>query len=433
VAYNVTNSGSKSIPVPYYASTNCLIRIQSTNGTPADWSDAPFTIQVTNANTNIGLQSLWNLAPGSRSYLPAGGNNSERGLAYDANRDEVYVVYASSPSSANVLDGTTGSNKWSLNLSGVSGGGFALDKAGVTLDGVIYIGNVATPGAGSAPVFKLYRWADSNPGTVPAVAYSGSAGFPNGTRVGDLMALRGCGTNTQILVGGRSNNAVCLLTTGNGTNLIAQTITTDTSANQIGGALAFGSGYSFWGSTNGLPPLKLNFDLVSLAATGAQVFPANTFPSACGAMNVDAANSLLAAVNLADGSDQLNLYDLAPTNAPVLLASWTFPGTWDNTFGLGGIAFGGNRLYALDSNNGLLAFKMGFPGPATTLSVTRTGTNVGLAWFATARGFVLQQRTNLLAGSSWQCACEPVWVTTNSISATQAVNGAAVFYRLNKP
>src|SRR4029077_3453145 len=97
-------------------------------------------------------------------------------------------------------------------------------------------------------------------------------------------------------------------------------------------------------------------------ATTAQSFTANNFPPGCGAMNVDAANSLLAAVNLADGSDQLNLYDLAPTNAPVLLASWTFPGTWDNTFGLGGIAFGGNRLYALDSNNGLLAFKMGFPG-----------------------------------------------------------------------
>src|SRR2546421_579796 len=90
-------------------------------------------------------------------------------------------------------------------------------------------------------------------------------------------------------------------------------------------------------------------------AIRSQTFSASVFPPDCGALNLDPANSLLVAVNLADGADQLNLYDLVnPANSPLLLASWTFPGASDNNFGLGAITFGGNRLYALDTNNGLL-------------------------------------------------------------------------------
>ncbi|HSU55551.1 MAG TPA: glycoside hydrolase family 71/99-like protein, partial [Candidatus Dormibacteraeota bacterium] len=177
LAYNVPNSGSKTLTVPYYPGSNCLVRIASTNGAPVDWSDAVFTIRTTNNNPRIELKSLWNLTPGSRSYLPSGGNNSERGLAYYPALDELYLIYASNPSSANVLDGTTGAQKWTLNLTSVSGGSFLLNKVGVTADGVIYAGNVSVPGAGSPPVFKLYRWANSNPATLPTVAYSGPAGF----------------------------------------------------------------------------------------------------------------------------------------------------------------------------------------------------------------------------------------------------------------
>jgi hypothetical protein len=411
-----------------------MVRVMSTNGPPVDWSDSRFTIQVTNSSTNIALTSLWSLAPGSRTYLPNGGNNSERGLAYDPIKDELFVGFASFPSSVNVLDGTTGTNKGTLDSTGVTGGGFMLDKVGVTPDGAIYAGNVSVPGASFPPTFKLYRWADSNPSTIPTLAFSGSAGFGNGIRLGDLMALRGCGTNTQILLAGRNANTVALLTTTNGTDFTAQMISTDTSALQLGGALTFGSGSSFWCATNGLPPNRLNFDLTSFGATTSQSFGASVFPPSCGAMQCDPANNLLAVVNLADGADQLNLYDLRNmvNGAPVLLSSWTFPGTWDNNFGLGAIAFGGNRLYALDTNNGLLAFKINFPGGSTNLIASRFGSNVGISWPAAARGFILQQTAQLPA-SNWSCVCEPVWANSTTISATQAVGAGPVFYRLTKP
>jgi hypothetical protein len=430
--YNVTNSGSRTITVPYYASSNCLIRIQSTNSAPVDWSNTNFTIKVVSANTNIGLTALWNLAPGSRTYLPVGTGNAERGLAYNSTLDELYLVYASSPSSINVLDGTTATNKGTLNLSGVTSAGFNLDKIGVTGDGVIYVGNVQTSVSGSAP-FKLYRWANSNPATAPTVAYSGNVGFANGLRVGDTFALRGAGTNTQILVGARASSSLGLLTTADGTNFIAQTINTDTTASQMGAGLAFGGGNSFWGSTNGLPPAQLKFDPVSLVATTAQVFSSSIFPPNCGALNLDPANSVMAVVNLADGADQLNLYDLSnTTNSPLLLSSWTFSGSSDNIFGLGAITFGGNRIYALDTNNGLLAFKINFPGGATALNATRANGNVVLSWPASARGFFLEKRASLSPGS-WQPVYDLVTVTPTQIVVTQTPESAATFYRLDKP
>jgi hypothetical protein len=432
LAYNAPNTGSQAVTVPFYASTNCLVRVSSTNGAPIDWSDTSFTIRVVGANTNIGLEPLWSLAPGSRSYMPNDVNNTARGLAYNAAADEVYVINTSQVA-VNVLDGATGTNKGTLNITGVSGGNFTLDKIGVAADGAIYAGNVQTSVSASAP-FKLYRWANSGPGTVPTTAYSGTAGFANGLRVGDTFTVRGGGTNTQILVGARLTNTVCLLTIINGTNFTAHRITTDTSAIQLGGALAFGLGNSFWGVTNGFTPARLNFDPVSLVATTAQVFSAAVFPPRAGPLNLDPANSLLAAIILSDGSDQLNLYDLLnPTNTPALLSSWTVPGSNDNNFGLGAVAFGGNRLYALDTNNGLLAFRILFPGDPATLTATPTSLGLRLSWPASARGFSPERRPSLAPSSLWQSIFDPVFPSGSQNVITQSMPSAQSFYRLTRP
>jgi hypothetical protein len=428
LASGVTNIESRVISVPFNASTNCRVRVQSTNGAPVDWSDTNFTIKVTTTSTNLYLQPLWNLAPGSRVYLPDGIGNQARGLAYNSALDELYLVSVSS-TAVYVLDGTTGAQKGTLNVSGVSGDNFVLDKLGVSADGVIYAGNVQSSVSGSAP-FKLYRWTNSSSNTAPVLAYSGTAGFANGLRVGDLLCVRGYDTNTQILIGARATNAVCLLTTSNGTNFTARMITTDAGAVQSGGCLAFGAGNSFWGATNGLTPAQLNFDASSLVATTAQAFSTSSFPPSCGAFNLDPANSLLAAIILYDGADRLNLYDLSnPATSPALVAGWTLPGANDNNFGLGAVAFGGNRLYALDTNNGLLAFKISFPGGPPTLSAARVGGNVVLSWPSASRGFYVQKRDSLSVTSSWQSVYDPV----NQNSLTQALSSSATYYRLKCP
>ena len=434
LASNVTNASSKTITVPFTSSTNCRVRISSTNGTPADWSDTNFTIKVTTANTNFYLQSLWSLAPGSRSYIPdTSTGNSDRGLAYNVFSNEVYVVDTSAVNA--ILDGDTGAQKGALNLTGVGGGNFPLNKIAVAADGVIYAGNVQQNVSPSSTPFKLYRWANSNSNTAPTLAYSGNCNFPNGLRLGDTFAARGYGTNTQVLVGCRAINSLCLLTTADGTNFTAQTLTTDADANQLGGCLSFGAGNSFWSATNGLPPAQLNFDPISLVATTAQTFSASVFPPACGPFAVDPANNLLAAVILQNGPDSLNLYDFSnPATSPALLASWSIPGTNANDFGLGAVAFGANRIYALDNNNGLVAFKIFFPGGATTLSAARaSNNNVVLSWPATNRGFFLESRALLSSNSIWQTVPDPIISAVSQNVVTQNVSAAASFYRLNRP
>jgi hypothetical protein len=433
--YNASNSGSRAITAPYYASTNCRVRISATNGTPVDWSDSAFTISFPTTPTNIYAQQLWSIVPGSRSYLPESTANSARGLAYNPFRDEVYLVNTTALA-INVLDGTTDLDKGTLNTTGVAvvgaGGGFSLSKIGVANDGVIYAGNVRVSVSGSA-AFKLYRWADGNPSTIPVVAYSGTAGFPTGLRVGDVLAVRGAGTNTEILVGARNTNNISLLSTVDGTNFTARLIATDAVPEQSGGSVSFGVGNSFWGVTNGMPPARFDYDLNTLMASNALAFNPAQFPVTCGPMAVDAANSLLAVINMAEGGDQLNIYDLfGGTNPPPLVLSWPIAGANDNNFGLGSVSFGANRVYALDCNNGILALKLVYPGASPTLSAGRSGSTVKLSWPATSRGFLGQCSVGAV-GAVWQPVFE-LPVPSGSFNViTQWPSGSTTFFRLYKP
>ncbi|MDB6028062.1 MAG: hypothetical protein JWM68_4285, partial [Verrucomicrobiales bacterium] len=198
--YNTPNTGSKAVTVPYYGNTTCFIRVSRTNDVPVDWSDSAFTIQTPIVNPETHLLKKWTLAPGDRAYLSNTGT-SERGIGYDSLSDKVFIVHREGTvPNVYVINGNTGADLGALSMSGITGGAFSLDRIGVADNGVIYAGNVSAPATNAAPVFKLYRWSNTN--AVPTVAYSGAAGFGVGIRVGDTFTLRGSGTNTQVMVGG---------------------------------------------------------------------------------------------------------------------------------------------------------------------------------------------------------------------------------------
>lgn len=355
LAYNVSNNGSNTVNVPFWPGTNCLVRVQALSGAPADWSDAAFTIKTNSQDGATHLESMWNIAPGSVSYISTGTSAVERGLAYNALSNELVIVHHGTDGlSVNVIDADTGAFKKTLNTSGITQGGFLLDRVGITGDGVIYAANVQTSVSGSAP-FKVYRWANSDPNTLPTVAYSGTAGFPNGERVGDCFALRGAGSNTQILIGSRADKTASLLTTVNGTNFTATLYTSDAATNTFGLCVAFDSTNTFWGKTNGLPLTKVSYNTTNQTATTVQTI--TTLPN-FGTFGIDAANKLLAAIVPGNGPDQLNLYSITNPTSPTLLDSWTFANTNGNGFWVGTVVFAGNRLFALDSDRGLLAFRI---------------------------------------------------------------------------
>ena len=102
---------------------------------------------------------------------------------------------------------------------------------------------------------------------------------------------------------------------------------------------------------------------------------------------------LLASISI-ENPDNLRLYttfNLA--NPPVLVDQEIFPSDNANDNFAGALDFGGGKLFALDSNNGLLAMTIGnITPPPGALTITRTNSTVYLNWSGT---YVLQSATNV--------------------------------------
>ena len=90
----------------------------------------------------------------------------KRGLAYG--NGHVYLVSRSGGTFIRRLDSATGADLGSpLDVTGVSGGTFAVNNAAVGSDGSIYVNNLTTQST-TTPA-KVYKWATE--GSVPTVAY----------------------------------------------------------------------------------------------------------------------------------------------------------------------------------------------------------------------------------------------------------------------
>ena len=118
--------------------------------------------------------------------------------------------------------------------------------------------------------------------------------------------------------------------------------------------LTFGADNTFWGKANGLSLLNVSYS----GSTGTTLANYAGFPLAISPIGVSAEMNLLAGIGL-NRPENLQLYDLTLTNgAPVLIAQTNFATANTNAFGVGAVDFGNDRVYALDSNNGILAMKI---------------------------------------------------------------------------
>src|SRR5689334_20443233 len=102
--------------------------------------------------TTFGGGDGW-LAPGEGGYAFLGTGNNERGLAYG--NGHVYLVSRSGGTFVRRLDPATGADLGSpLDVTGVSGGTFALSAAATGSDGAVYVANLTTNSTTSP--FKVY-------------------------------------------------------------------------------------------------------------------------------------------------------------------------------------------------------------------------------------------------------------------------------------
>ncbi|HOY58174.1 MAG TPA: PEP-CTERM sorting domain-containing protein [Verrucomicrobiota bacterium] len=336
------------------------------------------------------LQPLWSLAPGDRPYLTTG--NTERGMAYNPLTGHVLLVSrATATPTIAILDGLTGADLGTLTYDAtlITGGTFPINLIGVADDGAIFGGNLTINQ--TTANFRLYRWADesASPTLVfdGAPAPGGTDGANNALRFGDTMDVRGAGSSTQILLGARGNGTASILTTSDGAAFTATLVTSDATgaaANNgpFGLGIAFGEGNTFWGKSSGGSPLReLSFDLATSSAVTIKSAGEPDVSNFIFNIGYDPATGLLAGIaNDGTTSQEFSLFDVSgPT--PIPLDTEAFPTANVNGNGTGAIDFGGGKVFALDSNNGIVAYEI-IPEPSEFVLLSL---GLGALWFARRR------------------------------------------------
>ncbi len=336
--------------------------------------------QRSNAATMTPLLSFgggdgW-LAPGEGGYTFLGTGNNERGLAYG--NGHVYLVSRTGGTNVRILNPTTGADLGGLNVTGVSGGTFTLSAAGVGGDGAIYAANLTTQS--TTTPFTVYKWATE--ASAPTVAYTGDGGLA-ASRAGDDLAVTGSGSGTRIAAGYNSTPNVA---GNNGYSIIDPTAGTATAIAFAGTPPNAGDlrlGLTFVDATHvlGTAGSSLYRNTSYSGSTGTLInSPAIPDPSGATAdrllgYTTFGGMSILAIQSI--GDSHVSIYDASNPAAPVYLASGlNVTGTpAANGNGTGQIAWGAitnnadgsvsRVLYAMSTNQGIQAFIVTVPEPAT--------------------------------------------------------------------
>lgn len=406
-------------------------------------------LTVTFPDDAIHLNPLWSLAPLSRAYLPAdtdvmlGRTPFYRSLAYNPLSNHVYIVSrtgANAGLSVNVLDATTGADLYKLRTNGiaplpVSANSIILVTIGVAEDGAVYAGNMAYGGGSTPAGYRLYRWANGSNNTDPVLVFAGEpAGSASVLRWGDTMAVRGAGTNTQVMIDQASTLAIFRPTDATMTTFSPQVWTiSNPTASSVGRTLLFGStSDTVWQKRYGFNLFESSFDFAAPATTF--LYLNNSIPGTAGQLGFDFANQLLALIVYSFNPavpNSLNLYDVADLDNPLLLGSYPFPTTSKpNSTGIGQVMFSNRRVYALNGNNGVMGFTVALQ-LIPQLEIARSDENILLSWTNSVSGYTLQSNTNL-SSTNWVSVETPVSVSNRRYFVTDSLTNGPRFYRLIK-
>jgi hypothetical protein len=369
------------------------------------------------------LTNLWSVAPLTNTIINNTASQYARGCAYNPVTGHLLVVsrepipdFGTNVFGTNgiyVVNAATGvvQGKLAYDTNLITGGNFAVNMVAVTDDGVIYVGNLTTGGANG--LFRLYRWA--NESAQPTLAYAGdpSSLFLYGSspqRYGDSMALRGTGANTQILLG-TFNQTLALLTTTDGVTFTSKFITSTMANSDSRWGLAWGPGNTCYLKQSSGHVRLLNLDPANSIATVITNLALTATAGAGGPLDVDLSRNLLALIDTTN--HKLLLYDISDPSNPIQQdAIKSFPAANGNGNFVGSVALRNGKLFALESNNGLLAYTLGQTNlPATIVTAPAT-----IALWQGAPSYTL---TATYGGTrpftyQWQCA------GTNLPGATQA-------------
>jgi hypothetical protein len=419
-----------------------------TNSAGSATSAPPALLAVIAPQLTAVMTPLWAVTNGTRAYLQ--NDNNSRGMAYDPTTTNLVIVSRTGGgNSIYAVSATTGADQFALNTLGITSGGgngtFGLNMIGVADDGAVLAGNMTQNNADGN--FKLYRWSSVDASATPDYAFDGNPA-PANLRWGDSLAVRGAGTSTEVLVGSATGSGgdpgqyVALFTTSDGSTFTAHPLLAPTgtpnSFAQLG--IAFGTNNTFWAKSStfrlrlfAYDPTFTDPNLTLLAD-----YPLPSRLVNAGGIAVETNKALLAAVEVAN-PDNLQLYRLpTTTNPPVMLDQEFFPTDNANGNATAAVAFGtNNTVYALDSNNGLLAMSLNLAATLPQLRITSIATtptpSAVVTWQSLVGGAYQLQYKADLAVPGWTDLGDPVLANGLSATATDAApDSAQRFYRVEQ-
>jgi hypothetical protein len=352
------------------------------------------------------------LAPGESAFLGTG--SLERGIAYNPLNNHVYLVSRTGGVSVRVLDATTGSELSTLNVAGITGGTFALNK--IVVDpgtGTIFATNLRT--GSTDPGLRMYRW--TNEGSAPSMIFDFMPDATN-PRIGDSLDLIGTGANAQIVAGygtsttaANSNGYLVIDPTASALAPTLPAFNNVTFTEGVGGTNDgdFRLGLTFINAADASSGMVLGTQGTSLTASrlttysGAVDDRLSISGNLMGSVALTAITErafdyidfagmgLLATVDtLTTGNSVVRLYDATNPASLTLLASLsTTTGTnnansnsaGDVRFGLTGVNESNQptvTLYAMNTNNGIQAFVVTIPEPSAIVMLGAGLAAVGL-------------------------------------------------------
>jgi hypothetical protein len=173
---------------------------------------------------------VWAVRPGDEPWL-VGTGNTMRGGAYNPVTDHVLVASRAPTLGVHILHPANGQTIGQLDVTGISGGTFALSEIAVTEDGQIFGANLHVDGDG----IKVYRW--ENEDATPELLWEGN--LP--ARAGDSFFAAGSGDDVRIYISGTFNDTITIFHYDGETTTIARTITPEATVDRARMGIAEGA------------------------------------------------------------------------------------------------------------------------------------------------------------------------------------------------
>jgi hypothetical protein len=337
----------------------------------------------------FGVNGNGSILPGERPYLTDGSTNSggvhelQRSMAYNPTTGHLLILSRTNTATGDayyvaIIDATSGADIGSLDL-GTAGiganNGFDFNTIAVADDGAIYVCDLTTASQSSG-AFNLYHWATES--SSQDYVYAGDPSNANtnnagNSRWGDTLTVTGTGTGTKVLVSSRGNVMAILTPTDPTLTSVwsLTTLQTDVPGGTIGYGLAFGAASNtIWAKAAPGPLYLLSYNTVAGTATTLQTYSNSVFPGWTGALGIQSQSNLLAGLEMPPGlAANVRLYNISNTlNPPILLdrKAWATNESGNGIFA-GSIFFGSTNVYALNSDNGIMAYTV-VSGPTPLLS-----------------------------------------------------------------